>query len=269
MSTPERLLALCPDRLGPHSQSSYILAPHGALIYARVSTLTEQQQDGSSIENQIEKCRQWAESKNLPIKLILYDMGISGKDPKRPALLHLYAKAEKGDTLIVHSLSRISRGDLRTALNTVGELQDRGVSCRCLDEGADTTTPYGIAFQGVQRVFAELERNVVVSRVKEGIAKHKQLQGPLFGRHERFGYRWKNPEGGGGLEPYEPEHAVVRALCTYYTDGHSVDDCTKKAYELWPERGWSMGTMSLLLRKEGVEMRKRGRPSIVCSQSKA
>lgn len=50
------------------------------------------------------------------------------------------------------------------------ELEGRGVGFRALNASFDTTTPMGRAFLQIQAAFAEMERNVIRQRVKEGIA---------------------------------------------------------------------------------------------------
>ena len=50
------------------------------------------------------------------------------------------------------------------------ELEAKGVGFRALNASFDTTTPMGRAFLQIQAAFAEMERNVIRQRVKEGIA---------------------------------------------------------------------------------------------------
>jgi DNA invertase Pin-like site-specific DNA recombinase len=74
-----------------------------------------------------------------------------------------------GDVLVVLDLARLGRlaGELS---RLVDELEVKGVGFRALNASFDTTTPMGRAFLHIQAAFAEMERNVIRQRVKEGIA---------------------------------------------------------------------------------------------------
>ena len=69
----------------------------------------------------------------------------------------------------VLDLDRLGRlaGEL---IRLVDELEARGIGFRALNASFDTTTPMGRAFLQIQAAFAEMERNVIRQRVKEGIA---------------------------------------------------------------------------------------------------
>ncbi len=71
--------------------------------------------------------------------------------------------------LIVLDLDRLGRlaGEL---IRLVDELEGRGVGFRALNASFDTTTPAGRVFLQIQAAFAEMERNVIRQRVREGIA---------------------------------------------------------------------------------------------------
>lgn len=213
MATNSELESLCPIVLGPVSRTTKELAKCGAVIYARVSTL--EQQDGSSIQNQIDKCIEYAgQTLKIPIKLITYDKGISGTDAQRPGLLHALSVATKGDTLLLHSLSRLTR-TARAGMDMIGDMQDKGVACITLEKGVDTSTPHGRFTRLIQLGFAELERDMISARVKEGMAKRKAIAGDAWATNERYGYQWGEPDEKGKkgrLIPYEPEHAILRTI---------------------------------------------------------
>ncbi|QQP93329.1 recombinase family protein (plasmid) [Skermanella sp. TT6] len=50
------------------------------------------------------------------------------------------------------------------------DLEKRGVAFKALNSPMDTTTPAGRAFLQIQAAFAEMERNLIRQRVKEGLA---------------------------------------------------------------------------------------------------
>jgi DNA invertase Pin-like site-specific DNA recombinase len=75
----------------------------------------------------------------------------------------------KGDVLVVLDLDRLGR--LATELVAlIDQLAERGVAFKALNSPMDTTTPAGRAFLQIQAAFAEMERNVIRQRVREGLA---------------------------------------------------------------------------------------------------
>jgi DNA invertase Pin-like site-specific DNA recombinase len=99
----------------------------------------------------------------------IYDDRGSGASTDRPGLKACLDYLRRGDVLVVLDLDRLGRlaGEL---IRLVDELEGRGVGFRALNASFDTTTPMGRAFLQIQAAFAEMERNVIRQRVKEGIA---------------------------------------------------------------------------------------------------
>ena len=52
----------------------------------------------------------------------------------------------------------------------IEDLEKRGIAFKALNSPMDTTTPAGRAFLQIQAAFAEMERNLIRQRVKEGLA---------------------------------------------------------------------------------------------------
>ena len=74
-----------------------------------------------------------------------------------------------GDVVIVESISRIAR-NVRDLLAITAELSDKGVEFISLKESIDTTTPQGRFMLTVFGAMAELERESILERQREGIA---------------------------------------------------------------------------------------------------
>lgn len=96
----------------------------------------------------------------------------SGKDTDRPQLQAALAYVREGDTLVVHSMDRLSRSlvDLR---RTVDDLASRGVTVRFIKEGltfGDTSDPCAVLMLSVMGAVAEFERSLILERQREGIA---------------------------------------------------------------------------------------------------
>ena len=105
---------------------------------------------------------------------------MSGKNTNRPELQKMMEYVRKGDTVIVESISRFAR-NTRDLLELVEQLTAKGVEFVSKKEAIDTTTPTGKFMLTVFGAVAELEREYILQRQREGIAIAKK-QGKYKGR---------------------------------------------------------------------------------------
>ncbi|HVA18059.1 MAG TPA: recombinase family protein [Candidatus Dormibacteraeota bacterium] len=151
-------------------------------IYARVSTLNH----GQDVGMQTRELREYCERRGWTIAGEYVDIGISGTKAKRPELDKLMADAHRRrfDAVIVWKFDRFARSvsHLLRALETFNAL---GVAFVSLSESLDTSTPAGKMVFTVLGAVAELERSLIVERVKAGLrnarAKGKHLGRPRIG----------------------------------------------------------------------------------------
>ncbi len=137
--------------------------------YARVST--EEQNEARQLvafEGFTEK-----------IKKVFIDK-MSGKSAQRPELKAMLDYVREGDVVVVSDFSRLARST-KDMLQIVQELNDKGVGLISLKENVDTDTPQGRFMLTVFAALAELERETILQRQREGIAIAKQ-QGKYKGR---------------------------------------------------------------------------------------
>ena len=120
----------------------------------------------------------------------------SGKNADRPELNRMMNFVRRGDTVIVESISRFARN----TLDLVEQLTAKQVEFVSRKEAIDTTTPTGKFMLTVFAAVAELEREYILQRQREGIAIAKQ-QGKYRGRppkaypdFERIAARWQKGE---------------------------------------------------------------------------
>lgn len=90
----------------------------------------------------------------------------------REALAEALAFARDGDTLVVTKLDRLARS-VAHLLDLLGQMEAKGVSLRILNMGIDTLTPTGKLMLTVLGGVAEFEREIMLERQREGIAKAK------------------------------------------------------------------------------------------------
>lgn len=157
-------------------------------LYLRVST--EQQIENYSLPLQQERMKSFCQSKGWDAMTEYVDAGYSGSNLDRPALKQLQKDIEdkKINTVIVYRLDRLSRSQ-RDTLYLIEEMfLPNNVEFISLSETIDTATPFGRAAIGVLSVFAQLERETILERLRS--CHHKMV------REEGL---WA---GGAGTTPY-------------------------------------------------------------------
>src|SRR5215210_2833844 len=124
--------------------------------YARVSTLDQTlalQQDALTAAG----CEQ------------LYTDTVSGSVTERPGLAQALSHLRAGDTLVVWRLDRLGRS-LVHLIDTITDLQQRGIHFKSLQEQLDTMTSGGKLVFHVFGALAEFERDLIRERTRAGLA---------------------------------------------------------------------------------------------------
>lgn len=98
----------------------------------------------------------------------------------RAQLAEVLAFAREGDTLVVTRLDRLARS-VAHLVGILGQLEEKGVALRILSMGIDTATPTGKLMLTILGGVAEFEREIMLERQREGIAKAK-AEGKYKGR---------------------------------------------------------------------------------------
>jgi DNA invertase Pin-like site-specific DNA recombinase len=146
-----------------------------AALYCRVST------GDQHLETQLLDLRELARQRGFEIVGEYTDV-ISGAKSKRPGLERLMADARRRrfDVLLVAAFDRIAR-NVRHFLEVLDELHHLGVEFISLRENIDTSGPLGRAMVVIVGAIAELERSLIVERVRAGMRRAK-LEGRRIGR---------------------------------------------------------------------------------------
>lgn len=110
----------------------------------------------------------------------IYIDRMSGKDTERPALQDMMKFAREGDSVIVESISRFAR-NTKDLLELTEELNNKHVQFISQKENIDTNTPAGKFMLTIFGAVAELEREYIRQRQREGIEIAKE-QGKYKGR---------------------------------------------------------------------------------------
>ena len=179
-----------------------------AALYMRVSTPDQHP------ETQLHDLRQMAAQRSYEV-IAEYTDRISGTKAKRPGLDAMMADARRGrlDVVLVWACDRIARSTrhLLAVLDELSRLQVEFISFR---ESIDTAGPLGRAIVVIIGAIAELERSLIVERVRAGMWRAR-----LEGRHI-------------GRNPLELDHArIQRDRCQgqslrQIAKGHRVSTAT-------------------------------------------
>lgn len=90
----------------------------------------------------------------------------------RQALQQAIDHARAGDTLIVTKLDRLARSVVHMG-SLIETLKAKGVALRIVNLGVDTATPTGVLMLNLMGGIAQFEREMMLERQRDGIAKAK------------------------------------------------------------------------------------------------
>jgi DNA invertase Pin-like site-specific DNA recombinase len=147
-------------------------------IYARVSTAN----NGQDPTLQTRELREYARNRGWEVIREYVDRGVSVSKDSRPALNELLddVHQRKCDAVLVWKLDRWGRS-LRHLVNSLAELEARGVAFVSLKDNLDLSTPAGRLMFNVIGAMAEFERSLIQERVKAGL-RNAKAKGKRLGR---------------------------------------------------------------------------------------
>jgi DNA invertase Pin-like site-specific DNA recombinase len=146
-----------------------------AVLYTRVST------GDQHAETQLYDLRELAKQRRYEV-IHEYTDTISGAKSKRPGLDQLLtdARRHRFDVVLVAAFDRVAR-NVRHFLEVLDELGHLNIEFVSLRENIDTGGPLGRAMVVIVGAIAELEKSLIVERVKAGMRRAK-LEGRRVGR---------------------------------------------------------------------------------------
>jgi DNA invertase Pin-like site-specific DNA recombinase len=147
-----------------------------AAIYARVSTPEQH------VETQLYDLRKLAAQRGFEVTREYCDRGVSSSKARRPGLEAMMADARRGEfsVLLVAAFDRIARST-KNFLEIVDELNSVNIEFVSAREAIDTSGPMGRMFLTMVGSIAELERSLIVERIKAGMRRAK-IEGRRLGR---------------------------------------------------------------------------------------
>lgn len=188
--------------------------------YIRVST--EEQADGTSLDEQRRQIAGNAMSHDLAVDRFIEDAGASGADPFFERIGVHGIVLNPGDTIIVAKLDRFSR-DAADALQSIRELGKRRVRLIINGHGdvMDESNVTGRLMLEIMAVFAGHERRIIKARQKEG-QKAKRARGGHIGGSAPFGYRVVGQGKAATLEPIPEQQQALSEIRTMRAENVSL-----------------------------------------------
>ena len=152
-----------------------------AAIYARVSTSS-----GQNVDSQLYELRKYCQRRKWNISREYVDIGISGARENRPELDKLLADAHrrKFDVVVVWKFDRFAR-NVSFLLRALETFKAQGIEFVSLSEQIDTSTPMGKMMFTILSSVAEMERSMIVERVRAGL-KAARARGKKLGRPRKI-----------------------------------------------------------------------------------
>jgi DNA invertase Pin-like site-specific DNA recombinase len=147
-------------------------------IYARVSTSN----NGQDPAMQTRELQEYCQRRGWAVTSEYVDVGISGTKEKRPELDRLMTDAHRRrfDCVVVWKFDRFARS-VSHLLRALETFKAQGIDFVSFSEQMDTSTPAGKMVFTVLGAVAELERSLIVERVKAGL-RNARSKGRTLGR---------------------------------------------------------------------------------------
>ena len=178
-----------------------------AVLYVRVSSSDQ------NVETQLCDLRPLSAARGFEM-VGEYSDKITGTKAKRPGLDQLMSDARRGkfDVVMVWAFDRMARS-VKHFLEVLDELNHLNIALISFRENIDTSGPLGRAMIVIVGAIAELERSLIVERVKSGMRRAK-LEGRQIGRARLDVNRQQivfDRRSGMSLTQVAKKHAISRA----------------------------------------------------------
>lgn len=217
-----------------------------AAVYARYSSSNQREE---SIEQQVNKCKEFAERNGYNIVQVYSDAAVSGKTDNRPQFQRMMRDSQKGsfDYVIAWKSNRIGRNMMQAMANEQ-RLRDAGVRCVYVEEDFDDTAAGRFALRNMMNVNQFYIENMAEDIIRGLMDNASKC---LVNTRPPYGYK-KGPDRKFAIN--EETAPVVREIFHKYLDGWAYIDI---AHEL-NRRGiktvlgnpWNKGSFHSMLRNE-------------------
>ena len=184
--------------------------------YSRKSIYSDK---SDSTQTQYNLAVEYCKSHYNDYQVIQYeDEGYTGANTNRPAFARMAEdiKDKKINIVICYKIDRVSR-DVKDFSNFFSFLQEHDVEFVSIKEQIDTSTPLGRAMMYICSVFAQMERETIAERVKDGMTDLSRT-GKWAGGRAPLGYKRERVEISGKSHTVLVEDAEGAKLLNFIAD---------------------------------------------------
>lgn len=237
----------------PQTQEDHPILDQQLRVAAYCRTSTNQEEQNSSLENQIEYYTAFIQSNPMWRFVAVYADQASGLHTKnRPGYRKLLRDCRKGkiDLILVKSLSRFGR-DAQEAISTIRKLKQMNVGIY-IELGGIFTMKTPDSVIDLYAAFAQAESQTRSESIKFGI-QNRMRSGKTILNHRQFLGYTKGPDGVLQIVPEEAE--IVRKIFELYIQGNGVRKIKKylESHGIKTVTGkteWSTSTIDRMLSNE-------------------
>lgn len=217
-----------------------------AVIYARYSSHSQRD---VSIEQQVQKCREFAERQKLSVIGIYSDAAMSGKNDNRPQFQRMMKDSLKGgfDYVVAWKSNRMGRNMLEAMLNDQ-KLLDAGIKCMYVEEDFADTAAGRFAKRNMMNINQFYSENMAED-IRRGLMDNASKC--LVNVRPPLGYK-KGDDKRFAID--EETAPIVKEIFRRYIDGWSLADMAidlnKRKVKTAYGREWNKGSFHAMLRNE-------------------
>lgn len=223
-----------------------------AVIYTRVSTGPQAEDDRQSLPLQMEKCKMYLELHDYELIGVYTDKGISGRNMNnRPGFKKALEAMENGDSMMVYSMSRIAR-NAGQFIRLMEDFSKNDKHLISLTENIDTGSAAGRLGVKLMSCFHEYESENRSEMITEAM-RRKKLGGAKF--KAPYGYRLTEDKK--GYIEIEEEQEVIKMIVKMREEGEGKKTSYIKIGDKLNEMGiktqtgkiWRSATVSNVYRR--------------------
>jgi DNA invertase Pin-like site-specific DNA recombinase len=193
------------------------------LVYGYIRVSTDEQVNGTSLDEQRRQITGIAMAADLELSDIVADPGVSGSVPLFDrAGGQRFAHLGAGDIVIASKLDRLFRSAL-DALRTVEQWEQNGVRLIINGHGevTDQRNPFGRLMLEMMAVFAGHERRLIKERLMDG-RRAKKAKGGHIGGNRPFGFTVEGTGKDAMLIPVQAEQQAIDQMLEMRQQGRSL-----------------------------------------------
>ena len=241
----------------------------GLIVVAYLRVSGKGQVDGTGFDRQLDAITAWAKHTGATVERVYREEGVSGTldESHRPQFAAMVEDLLSNGcrTVVVESLDRFAR-DLSVQMQLLAYLISKGLTLISATTGDDVTAavaddPMRRAMVQMQGIFSELDKNLLVRKLRKGREKRRSEAGkcegrPFFGERpgepetlERIKELYRKPRDGQRRSLQEIADLLNQELDKYPTRVRRADGTI---------RPWSKGTIHALVRRGFKVPEKQG-----------